>query len=135
MEKNDLVFGKVKYDYGWTKPLCVSLWNNKYIISCVASAYKGQEIIEIQQRQYSDFEGRSAEIESQICKAVELYYKENIAKPDSPAHVMAHVKPTELVFQRDGSYGMLFDCDWDIENGIVVCIYPQIKVGPQDIFL
>lgn len=135
MEKMDPVFGKVEYDYGWTKPISVSLWNKKFSISCVASAYKGQDIIDIQQKQYTHFENNLSEIEATICKAVESYYNKNVAELNVPIDVAVHVKPTELVFQREGTYGMLFNCDWDVESGIVVCLYPQVKVGPQDIFL
>ena len=134
MGKIDPIFGEVEYHYGWVKPITLSFWNNDYSVSVVASAYQGQDIVDIQRKQYQHFISHLSETITIICDAVASYYCRDIAKTNA-TDISGHVKPTELIFQRDGSYGVLFDCDWDIEHGIVVCVHPEVKVGPQDIFL
>lgn len=36
---------------------------------------------------------------------------------------------------QDGDTVLLFDTDYDIENGLGIQIYPKIEIGPQDAFL
>ena len=43
--------------------------------------------------------------------------------------------PRTLLFAQDDTTVMLFDCAWDIENGIAVRISPEMKVGSPDCFL
>ena len=46
------------------------------------------------------------------------------------------LEPTSVIFERDNSWGVLFECDCDIENGLAVFIKNgEIKVGSQDDFL
>ena len=45
------------------------------------------------------------------------------------------VEPKSILFQQDGSIIFLAECEWDIENGIAVKLYPEVEVGPQDIFI
>ena len=33
--------------------------------------------------------------------------------------------PTSLLFKRDGSIGLICDCNWDIDQGIVIILYPN----------
>ena len=46
------------------------------------------------------------------------------------------LEPKSIVFERDNSWGILFECNCDIENGIALFIKNgEIKVGSQDDFL
>ena len=45
------------------------------------------------------------------------------------------VEPKSILFQQDGTIVFLAECEWDIENGIAVKLYPEVEVGPQDIFI
>ena len=56
----------------------------------------------------------------------------NLQKDD----LTAALTPRTVLFNRDKSWGILFDCNWDIENGLAVFVVAdRIKVGPQDVFL
>jgi hypothetical protein len=134
MGKADPIFGEVEYRYGWVKPLTLSFWDKDHLVLCVASAYQGRDIVDIQREQYQHFMSHLSENTAIICDAAASYYRREIVKTNA-ADISGHVKPTEIIFQRDGRCGVLFDCDWDPEHGIVVCVYPEVKVGPQDIFL
>ncbi|HIE34698.1 MAG TPA: DUF2004 domain-containing protein [Campylobacterales bacterium] len=44
--------------------------------------------------------------------------------------------PKTIIFERDSSWGILFDTDYDVEDGVAVFIINEkIQVGPQDLFL
>ena len=44
--------------------------------------------------------------------------------------------PKTIIFERDDSWGILFNTDYDIENGVALFIInKKILVGPQDLFL
>ncbi|QHT59015.1 hypothetical protein GXP70_02920 [Paenibacillus lycopersici] len=136
MSMVDPVFGEVTYAYGWSKPFEVRLWNRGYRIDCVASAYKGQEIAEEQRRQFRYFLERQSDNERRICELLEQYYSLQIGPViTGNAQLQLMVKPTELVFERDGSYAMLFDCSWDADNGVAVRLSPEEQVGPQNLFI
>lgn len=70
------------------------------ITSCVVSAYKGQEILEIQQKQYIDFVENQEEIEAKISRLIEVYYSSKFGSVEEVSKFQSHIKPTELVIQR-----------------------------------
>ena len=66
----------------------------------------------------------------------ESYFKTYKEIFDINAKLDDILEPTSVIFERDNSWGVLFECDCDIENGLAVFIKNgEIKVGSQDDFL
>lgn len=129
----DRVFGKVEYDYGWYVPIKVKLFDALCPINCVASAYKNETINKNQRSQYTLFK----ENEKEILKNVEHTIKEYVALnyPEYSLRLSESIVPKELIFQQNGDTGIFFECEWDIETGIVVGIFPEVKIINPDNFL
>lgn len=129
----DRVFGKVEYDYGWCTPEKIELFDTPYEITCVASAYKNEMISRQQRVQYSVFKEKRKEILEQVEELLKQYVQKNHA--DSVGKLKESVIPKELIFHQNGDAGILFECEWDIETGIVVGIFPQLAIINPDNFL
>ena len=129
----DRVFGKVEYDYGWSTPITLVLFNETYNTTCVASAYKNETINKLQRSQYTLFKESETELlykaEQELVKYVEQTY------PSYSQKLKESIHPRELIFQQDGNVGIYCDCDWDIETGIVIGIFPETKIINPDNFL
>ena len=134
MEKiNDKIFGEMTYKHSWTKRDKFIFLNKEYEINIVAQAYKGDDILETQQNnfvQFQEFLNKNAEtIKEKLVKYLKEIFDINTKLDDI-------LEPTSVIFERDNSWGVLFECDCDIENGLAVFIKNgEIKVGSQDDFL
>lgn len=129
----DKVFGDVEYDYGWCKPETIELFGIPYTITCVASAYKNEMISQQQRAQYTAFKARKAEILTQVEGIIKEYvHKEH---DDYSEIIKESMIPKELIFHQNGETGILFECQWDLETGIVAGIFPQLTIIHPDRFL
>ncbi|MGN0421674.1 MAG: DUF6985 domain-containing protein [Lachnospiraceae bacterium] len=129
----DRVFGKVEYDYGWCTPETIELFGKSYDITCVASAYKNEMISRQQRAQYAAFKEKRKEVLVQVEEIIKQYVQKNYA--DYSGRLKESIIPRELIFHQNGDTGILFDCEWDIETGIVVGIFPQLSIINPDSFL
>lgn len=129
----DRVFGKVEYDYGWCVPENIELFGKSYQITCVASAYKTEMISREQRTQYKRFKEYRKETLLSVEDCIRQYVQNNY--PDYLDGLENHIVPKELIFHQNGETGVLFDCKWDIETGLVVGIFPQIAIINPDCFL
>lgn len=129
----DRVFGKVEYDYGWCTPETIELFETSYAITCVASAYKNETISRQQRAQYQIFKENRKEILTQVEETIRQYVQNNYS--DYSARLKDCLVPKELIFHQNGETGILFDCEWDVETGVVVGIFPQIAIINPDDFL
>jgi hypothetical protein len=59
------------------------------------------------------------------------YLEEYVEKIDQE---VSRITQKTLIFFADGKFGILLDCEWDIEHGLAVSL-PDYTVGPQDILL
>ncbi len=134
MEKiNDIVFGEMIYKYSWMKKDKFIFLGKEYEINIIAQAYKGNEILEVQRNnfiQYQEFLNKNSDdIKIKLRKYLKEMFNTNLSLDEL-------VEPKSIVFERDNSWGILFECDCDIENGIALFIKNgEIKVGSQDDFL
>lgn len=129
----DRVFGQVEYDYGWCVPETIELFEKSYQINCVASAYKNEMISREQRTQYKNFKERRKDILLYVEECITQYVKDNY--PDFFEGIKDSLVPKELIFHQNGETGILFECKWDVETGLVVGIFPQIAVINPDCFL
>ncbi|MDG6896063.1 hypothetical protein [Volucribacter amazonae] len=122
---------EVTFNYGWVSntKLKLSLNNKEYEVSCVFQSQKSQSISEEQKQSLASFLNKQSEYEKKANALLNGYITaENISNDEK-------IKPKTLLFKRDGSFAILADCSWDIENGIAIILSPQQSIGIQDIFL
>ncbi len=127
----DSVFGEMTYDYGWTKKDSISFLEKDYLICCVASAYKQQDILEVQREAYLDYIKNKSTYEIEIDKLINKHFASFIDE----THIKNSITPKEIVFDREGKFAVLCDCSWDEEKGIAIVLSPYMKVVSQNEFL
>lgn len=114
-------------------------------VTVAAKAYSGKPITKEQQDAYTRFtENEIAEIAT-IENTILAYVNDNIkelsaewvgARKISVISDLAQVvTPKTILFKQDGTTIMLLDCAWDVEAGLAVKLYPELKIGSQDLFL
>ena len=136
---NDSVFGKMNYDFDWTKDEEINLWGKAYTLGIIVQSEDGENIpiSKLQQDAYSFFKSNFSLLEEKAMSAL-LNYCRGILDIDdcSRDYFLAHSKPTAIFFSLNGDWGILFDSDFDEENGITVMFSNgEFMVGPQDILI
>ena len=142
---NNRVFGVMQYDYQFEKFERINIFKKEYDISIIAEAFTDEKISEEQEKSYSKFkENKKSYIET-IENKLKDYINENIEdlaiywvgarKIINITDLAKVVEPKSILFQQDGTIVFLAECEWDIENGIAVKLYPEVEVGPQDVFI
>lgn len=129
----DKVFGEMEYKHSWTKKEAFLFLDKAYVVNIVAQAYKGDVILESQQLNYTSYKKNLEDNYNKIVEKLNEYCKSNF---DTEVSLDKCLIPKTIIFERDGSWGILFDTDYDTENGIAVFfIKEKIKIGSQDLFL
>lgn len=142
---NDVVFGVMQYKHRWIKRQTISIFGKEWEVTVAAKAYSGKPITKEQQDAYTRFaENESAEI-AIVENTILAYVNDNIkelsaewlgARKISVISDLAQVvTPKTILFKQDGTTIMLLDCAWDVETGLAVKLYPELKIGSQDLFL
>jgi hypothetical protein len=137
---NDIVFGKMDYKYGWEKIEKINFWGKAISLRIVASAFDKHDINEKQRENYKYFTVSTDEVSKKSLEAVKKYLIDHrseykISENVDDAYIRKTLMPQTVVFQEDGSFGVLCDSIIDVENGIGVQVKPDYVVGPQDILL
>lgn len=137
---DDPVFGEMEYAHGWQKTDQgkVKFCGNEFAVKVVAQAYAGDEVLQTQRDSYRAF----LEEQDQVLEDhadVLIDYCESLNNADAPRtkeELCGRLTPTDVLFLQDGSWGILFDCTWDIEHGVgLFKIKGKWSAGPQDAFL
>ena len=142
---NNSVFGLMEYDFQWEKIEKVSIFKKEYDITISAEAYSEENISKKQQETNIKFKENEKSYIGTIENKLKEYINENLEdlatywvgarKIINTSDLTKVVEPKSILFQQDGSIIFLAECEWDIENGIAVKLYPEVEVGPQDIFI
>ena len=128
MNIHDDILGELVFDYGWVKSIHFHFKKQEITLPCVFSASKNEDLSLEQHQAYVLFQEQQAHFEERTQILLREYLVANEIQS-------SECIPTKILFQRDGSFGILLDCDWDEEHGIVVILNPTEEVGMQDIFL
>jgi len=129
----DKVFGEMQYKHSWIKKDSFIFLDKAYSINVIAQAYRNDDILESQQINYTNFRNYLDEYKEEIEKKLMEYCKTIC---DATITLEECIKPKTVIFERDGSWGILFDTDCDVENGIALfVINNQIQVDREDLFL
>lgn len=142
---NNSVFGLMEYDFQWEKIEKVSIFKKEYDITISAEAYSEENISKKQEESYLKFKENEKSYIGTIENKLKEYINENLEdlatywvgarKIINITDLAKVVEPKSILFQQDGTIVFLAECEWDIENGIAVKLYPEVEVGPQDVFI
>lgn len=142
---NDAAFGVMQYKHRWIKRQTISAFGKEWEVTVAAKAYSGKPITKEQQDAYKRFSEKESTEIATIEKTILSYVNDNIkelstewvgARKISAITDLAQVvMPKTILFKQDGTTIMLFDCVWDVESGLAVELYPEVKIGSQDLFL
>ena len=137
---NDPVFGEMEVKHGWHKNMDIGFWGKTVNLRIKATQYSNTEIIDIQRKNYQFVIDNMLKISEMTKKAIVDYINKNSEEIESVLSDKFSYDPEKnvflntIIFFADGTYGLLFDCTWDVEHGLVVKL-PEYEVGPQDILL
>ena len=117
------LFENAVFHYGWEVVDTITFLGKEYNITISAKAYFKSEGITVQQETaYLEFKNNKEQILKKIEKALQ---SENAEK----------YIPKFLSIQKNGDTALFFDDACDVEDGIVVCITPEIKLMDIDEYL
>lgn len=123
----NIIFGEMVFNTGWKSLVDIELFDKTTKVTVKAKAYFEKDgITNEQEVAFSDFNKNK----EQRLKRTELLLFD--FGGDNAANRFV---PKTLLFERDGSYGILFDDHQDEDNGIIVCLIPDEKVLTQDDYL
>lgn len=129
----DNTFGEMEYKHSWIKKDSFLFLDKAHIVNIIAQAYKGDDIVDAQRENYLNYKKFLEEHQDEYEKKLQDYCNEIC---DDKMSLDKCLTPTSIIFERDGSWGVLFESDCDIENGVALFIRNNtIEVGPQDSFL
>jgi hypothetical protein len=142
---NNSIFGLMEYDFQWEKIEKVSIFKKEYNITIIAEAFPDEDISKEQEESYLKFKKNEKSYIETIENKLKEYINENLEdlatywvgarKIINISDLAKVVEPKSILFQQDGTIVFLAECEWDVENGIAVKLYPEVEVGSQDIFI
>ena len=119
------VFGEVAFNSGWETNTSIEYDGKTYTITVSADAYYEKDgITKEQEESYKDFSTHKDSVATQIKDVMEESFSE-------PGEYEKYV-PVLLLIKRNGEYGLVFDNQSDVEDGVVVVIKPQMEVLSTD---
>ncbi|MDR2166939.1 MAG: hypothetical protein LBE35_03685, partial [Clostridiales bacterium] len=108
----DKIFADVNFDNGWYTNDVIAFCGKQYTIYVCANSHRETDLITSSQHaDYESFKANKSAIEDEIKNLLISYKDEDF---------LELLKPTGLVFERDGGYALLFDDESDLDNGIAV---------------
>jgi len=124
---NSPVFGEMVFNVGWKAKTEISLFDKNYSLIIKASAYFEKDGITADQE--------AAIVDFGDNKNERLKIAEKMLTGFSKGDVAQRFVPRTLLFQRDGSYALLLDDKEEEDEGIAICLQPEVKIVSQDEFL
>ena len=159
MEINHQTFGKLKYNYGWTKDISLDIFNKRHVLEINIDADEDAEFEINQEKAYIFFENYLDEIAKEVDVAIVSYYNREISDIVSSYtnhkekqyfldiigdkdKIYSLLQPKKILFpltfdENVEEFGFLCECDWDKENGIGIKFVNGVlsEIGYQDILL
>ncbi len=129
----DQVFGEMEYIHSWKKKENFVFLGKAYIVNIIAQAYKGDIILKSQQSNYLKFKKYLEQNKTKIKEKLNQFGKttynvENLLDKS--------LIPTAIIFERDDSWGVLFDTYYDTEHGVALFVVDdKLNIDTQDTFL
>ena len=140
MQINDPSFGIMEYDFQWEKQDKFIFGNKEYLVSIVAQSRTDdeKEISQIQRDAYNFYKTHFESMESSCLDCLVTYCREVLEISDCPDSkgITEYITPTTLFFALGGKWGILFESDYDPEDGIAAMYSNgEWEAGKQDILI
>jgi hypothetical protein len=125
----DTIFGKMTFATGWIIHAEITLWKKSFPVVIKAKAYYEEDgITSEQEKAFVDYKN-NATIRLTIPEILLAKYANGAEQSK------ARFIPKVLLFNRDGSYSLLFDDTDDLDGGVAVCLSPDERIVSQDEYL
>ena len=140
MEINHKTFGKIKFNYDWTKDISLDIFNKRHVLEINIDADEDAEFEINQEKAYIFFNNHLDEIVKEANSAIISYYNREISNIVSSYtnnnekkyfldiignkdKIYSLLQPKQIMFpltfdENIEEFGFLCECDWDKENGI-----------------
>ena len=133
----DPVFGEMIYSHSWSRQETISWWGTRKV-KISAKAFKDEDITNEQRKAFHEYKDTIGNFIDEALPKIYYFlvhiYEYNV--PFSLENLREILRPQTVLFLRDGTWGILFDSNIDIENGLgVFKINGQITVGTQEEFI
>ena len=124
---NNTVFGNVVFNTGWKTNIDVTIFGQTHNIVVKAKAYTEKDTItRPQEASYKTFLDNKNQLQTKI---------ESLLNDFSNGKAKIRFTPSMLEFNRDGAYALLLHDTQEPDNGIAVCLAPNVEVMTQDDYL
>ena len=139
MKINDSIFGEMTYDYQWEKEDDVILWEKTFHVQIIVQSEddNAPDISDIQRDAYCFFKKNIAQLENMGCETL-LDYINNVLEISDcrENNFLENNTPTAIFFSVTGEWGILFESEYDSEDGIALMYSDEQWVaGPQEILI
>ncbi len=133
----DSVFGLMEHNINWKKSKTLEMWGRTFDIRIVASDLDEEGILAVQQEAYQTVKDSIPEIIDENFPAIVDFCMDAFELEEkTPEEIATSLEITEILFQRDGSWGVLIDSEDDPDNGLALYfIDGEAQVGEQDEFI
>lgn len=139
---HDPVFGDLTYSYGWHRPYGLFFLGKEWQIDLLIAVSDSVAIQQSQRDTFLEFIANESDVIKKVEHALGIYMsklKQRYPDAEGGGHALV---PQQIIIQDEAFpegnvMGMLFDCEWDVDNGVAVKIrHNNVEdVGPQDIVI
>jgi hypothetical protein len=138
----DYKLDNMTFNRGWVKKESLVFWGKTISFEIIMSARVNEKINDKQRESYTWFKNNIENISLESKEKVKEYIigtKDEILPylgvKDLPENTSDIVHPKSVLFLKNGIWGILCDCDWDEENGIVIFFNEnkEMIISPEDI--
>lgn len=153
MAINDSIFGELEYSYIWSKDTTINFWGRETEITLMIKGDEDGKFDEEQYIAYKSLMQNWEQLQQDFLQSILDYYKhkrhelgydiefnENYPLIETIDKLLENIILVGIVVPYAGSFegrdiGIIFDCTWDIENGLGICVVNEkvIEVGYQDV--
>ncbi|PGZ98485.1 DUF2004 domain-containing protein [Bacillus pseudomycoides] len=153
MTINDVVFGKLEYDYVWSKDTTINFFGNKVEIALMVDGEEDGKFDKEQYEAYNSLMQNWKQLQQSFLQPILDYYKqerhelgydievnENYPLVETTDQILEMISLDGIVVPYAGIFegrdiGITFNCTWDIENGLGLRLLNEqvTEVGYQDV--
>ncbi|PNQ79206.1 MULTISPECIES: DUF2004 domain-containing protein [Paenibacillus] len=153
MTVNDPIFGELEYNYSWAKDTTIHFFGRETEIALMIDGEEDGEFDEAQYTAYQSLMQNWEQLQQSFLQPILDYYQqkrhelgydtelnENYPLVETTDQLLEMITLDGIVVPYAGIYegrdiGILFDCTWDIENGLGIRLLNEkvTEVGYQDV--
>ncbi|MGG3891370.1 DUF6985 domain-containing protein [Metabacillus fastidiosus] len=153
MTINDPIFGKLEYDYVWSRDTIINFLGNEVEITLIVKGQEDGKFDEVQYTAYQSLMQNWEQLQQSFLQPILDYYQheryelgydiefsENYPLVETTDQLIKMIRLDGIIVSYPDIYegrdiGMLFNCTWDVENGLGLRLINEkvMEVGYQDV--